>query len=572
MQNKGVIKLLAILLGVFTLYQLSFTFVTKRIENKADTFAKSEESERLANDLAQGNQDAFNYYLDSIQDARENYYLDSMSTVKVYPVINYTYRDCKENELNLGLDLKGGMNVLMEVSIPDIIMALSNHSTDPNFVEAMRIANEQHLNSQRHFVDLFGDAYTQLDPNARLASIFLYEFKDKGITVNSTNEEVLKVIKDETDSAIDRSYQILRTRIDRFGVAQPNIQKLEGSGRILVELPGIKDPKRVRKLLQGTAQLEFWETYNFSELYQYFDEANKRLSEINKTTTSTENEEVEEAGADIMIEDDNTLLSQIESKDSLTLAREKAMEEYSANNPLYAVLQPSYYQNESGQFLPAQTARVGMAMVKDTANINKMINEVKSVFPRNLKFAWCVKPNITEDGTEYVDLVALKMSRDNKAALGGEVVTEARQDYNQTGGVEVTLRMNSEGAKAWKRLTGENIGKQIAIVLDNYVYSYPVVNDEIPTGVSSISGGNMTVEEAQDLANILKAGKLPAPARILEENVVGPSLGQEAINSGLWSFVIAFVLVLIYMLFFYSKAGLQLTRHSSSTSYSYSVH
>lgn len=555
MQNKGVIKLLAILLGVFTLYQLSFTFVTKRIENKADTFAKSEESERLANDLAQGNQDAFNYYLDSIQDARENYYLDSMSTVKVYPVINYTYRDCKENELNLGLDLKGGMNVLMEVSIPDIIMALSNHSTDPNFVEAMRIANEQHLNSQRHFVDLFGDAYTQLDPNARLASIFLYEFKDKGITVNSTNEEVLKVIKDETDSAIDRSYQILRTRIDRFGVAQPNIQKLEGSGRILVELPGIKDPKRVRKLLQGTAQLEFWETYNFSELYQYFDEANKRLSEINKTTTSTENEEVEEAGADIMIEDDNTLLSQIESKDSLTLAREKAMEEYSANNPLYAVLQPSYYQNESGQFLPAQTARVGMAMVKDTANINRMINEVKSVFPRNLKFAWCVKPNITEDGTEYVDLVALKMSRDNKAALGGEVVTEARQDYNQTGGVEVTLRMNSEGAKAWKRLTGENIGKQIAIVLDNYVYSYPVVNDEIPTGVSSISGGNMTVEEAQDLANILKAGKLPAPARILEENVVGPSLGQEAINSGLWSFVIAFVLVLIYMLFFYSKAG-----------------
>ncbi len=476
-----------------------------------------------------------------------------MSTVKIYPVINYTYRDCKENELNLGLDLKGGMNVLMEVSVPDIIMALSNHSTDPNFVKAMRMANEQHLNSQRHFVDLFGDAYAQLDPNAKLASIFLYEFKDKGITVNSTNEDVLKVIKEETDSAIDRSYQILRTRIDRFGVAQPNIQKLEGSGRILVELPGIKDPKRVRKLLQGTAQLEFWETYNFNELYQYFDEANKRLAEIYKVDDAIET--TEEEGSDILVEDDNELLSQIESKDSLTLAREKEMEEYTANNPLYAVLQPSYFQNASGQLAPAQTARVGMAMVKDTANINKMIREVKSVFPRNLKFAWCVKPNVAEDGTEYVDLVALKMSRDNKAALGGEVITEARQDYGQTGGVEVTIQMNSEGAKAWKRLTGENIGKQIAIVLDNYVYSYPVVNDEIPTGRSSISGGDMTVEEAQDLANILKAGKLPAPARILEENVVGPSLGQEAINSGLWSFVIAFCLVLIYMLFFYSKAG-----------------
>ena len=548
MQNKGVIKLLAVVLAVLSLYQLSFSFVTRRVEKKAAEYANSAESVKMAEILAKGNQNAYDYYLDSIQAARETYYLDSMSTVKVYPIIGQTYRQAKEMEINLGLDLKGGMNVMLEVSVPDIINVLSGHSTDPVFVEAMRIANEQHLNSQRDYVDLFGDAFQQLDPNAKLAPIFLFEFKDKGITVNSTNQEVLDVIKEETNSAIDRSYQILRTRIDRFGVAQPNIQKLENSGRILVELPGIKDPKRVRKLLQGTAQLEFWETYNFSELYNYFDEANARLAEINKALEGTTEEKEEEANN----EDEPALLA----NDSLK-AQEEALEEMRSNFPIYNYLTPSYYQNEVGQTFPAQTARVGMALVKDTANINRMLKQVMNVFPRNVRFAWCVKPNVdATTGTEYIDLVALKTSRDNKAALGGEVIVDARQDYDQNGRVEVTIQMNSEGAKAWKRLTGENIGKQVAIVLDNYVYSYPVVNDEIPSGRSSISGGDMTVEEAQDLANILKAGKLPAPARILEENVVGPSLGQEAINSGLWSLIIAFILVLIYMMFFYNKAGI----------------
>ncbi len=547
MQNKGVIKLLAVVLAVFSLYQLSFSYVTRRVEKKAAEYATSTEAVKMAEVLAKGDQNAYDYLLDSIQGARETYYLDSMSTVKVYPVFGQTYRQAKEMEINLGLDLKGGMNVMMEVSVPDIINVLSGHSTDPTFVEALRIANEQHLNSQRDFVDLFGDAFQQLDPNAKLAPIFLFEFKDKGITVNSTNAEVLEVIKEETSSAIDRSYQILRTRIDRFGVAQPNIQKLENSGRILVELPGIKDPKRVRKLLQGTAQLEFWETYNFTELYNFFDEANKRLAEINKA-----NEGLEEKVEETKSEDEPALLA----NDSLK-AQEEAMEEMRANFPIYNYLTPSYYQNEMGQTYPAQTARVGMALVKDTANINRMLKQVKNIFPRDVRFAWCVKPNVSADGSqEYIDLVALKTSRDNKAALGGEVIVDARQDYDQNGRVEVTIQMNSEGAKAWKRLTGENIGRQVAIVLDDYVYSYPVVNDEIPSGRSSISGGDMTVEEAQDLANILKAGKLPAPARILEENVVGPSLGQEAINSGLWSFIIAFILVLIYMMFFYNKAGI----------------
>ena len=552
MQNKGVIKLLALLLAIFTVYQLSFTFVTKHIEGKAEKYAKGQESLTLATKMANGDQKAYEELLDSIQTARETYYLDSVGTVKVY--MWQDYRKCKEQELNLGLDLKGGMNVMMEVSVPDIIYALSGNAQtkDETFRKAMEEAKAQHLNSQKDFVDLFGEAYQKLDPNARLASIFLYEFKDKGITVNSTNEEVLKVIKEETSGAIDRSYQILRTRIDRFGVAQPNIQKLEGSGRILVELPGIKDPKRVRKLLQGTAQLEFWETYNFNEIYQHFEEANARLAEIEKAMTTEAVEEtdtIEEEGEDL------ALLNQMSAEDSLKKAQTDALESFQKNNPLYAVLQPSYYTNANGMMAPAQTARVGSALVKDTANVNRMLKKVSTIFPRSMRFAWCVKPNVTESGAEYIDLVALKANRDNKCSLGGEVITEARQDYDPNGRVEVTIQMNSEGAKAWKRLTGDNIGRQVAIVLDNYVYSYPVVNDEIPGGRSQISGGDMTVEEAQDLANILKAGKLPAPARILEENVVGPSLGQEAITSGFWSFIIAFCLVLIYMLFFYSKAG-----------------
>ena len=353
MQNKGVIKLLALLLALFTVYQLSFTFVTRHYESKAQKYAESPKTVALATEMANGDQNAYEYYLDSIKTARETYYLDSIGTIKVY--MWQDYRKCKEQELNLGLDLKGGMNVLMEVSVPDIIYALSGNSNDPIFREAMHIAEEQHLNSQKDFVALFGEAFAKLDPNARLAPIFLYELKDKSITVNSTNDEVLKVIKEETDSAIDRSYKILRTRIDRFGVAQPNIQKLESSGRILVELPGIKDPKRVRKLLQGTAQLEFWETYNFSEIYQYFDEANAMIAKAenaNKPATAETEEATENS--------DVALLEQMTAEDSLKKAQEKAREEYMENNPLYTILIPSYYQGSNGMMTPGETARVGM--------------------------------------------------------------------------------------------------------------------------------------------------------------------------------------------------------------------
>ena len=561
MQNKGAIKALAIIFGLIFLYQLSFTVVTNVVEKKAAKYAQAE-----ANKLANGDESA----KQALMDAKENYYLDSVSNVNVYNLLvkKYTYRDAKEREINLGLDLKGGMNVTLEVSVKDIVRALAGaNANDPTFAQAMKLATERQEKSEGDFVTLFGQAYEEVDPNAKLASIFLFEFKDKGITVNSTNSEVLKVLKEESDGAIDRSYQILRTRIDRFGVAQPNIQKLEGSGRILVELPGIKDPKRVRKLLQGTAQLEFWETYNFSEVYQYFDQVNSKLAEQAKSATSTpetpavEGEEApavegEEVAANEPAEADTTnngeLLDQLaeESTDE-ELSDDEALAKFQSQNPLYSLLNPSYTQ--SG---PAATARVGFAQVKDTANINRMLAENANLFPRNMKLAWTVKPESYGGENEYLELVALKMSRDNKCALGGEVITDARQDYGQNNQVEVTLQMNSEGAKAWKRLTGENIGKQVAIVLDNYVYSYPVVNDEIPNGRSSISGGGMEIEEAQDLANILKAGKLPAPARILEEQVVGPSLGRESVQKGMWSMIFAFILVLIYMVFFYKKAGL----------------
>jgi SecD/SecF fusion protein len=462
MQNKGAIRTLAIIFALIFLYQLSFTLVTKRVEKKAARYAEAE-----AIKLANVGESGYNL----IKNQKETYYLDSISNVNVYNLLvkKYTYRDAKEREINLGLDLKGGMNVTLEVSVKDIVNALAGHSQDPTFVKAMELATERQEKSEGDFVTLFGEAFEEVDPNARLASIFLFEFKDKGITVNSTNNEVLKVLRNESEDAINRSYQILRTRIDRFGVAQPNIQKMEGSGRILVELPGIKDPKRVRKLLQGTAQLEFWETYNFSELQQYFADANSKLAETRKAQKAlaegeteiqpetqpetevveteqemnpAENGEVVEAVADSTSEDN--LLDQLaENSEEEALSEDEELNQFQENNPLYTYLQPSYYQNEAGQVVAGETARVGIAQVKDTATINQMLAETRSLFPRNLKFAWTVKPEITQGEAEYLELVALKMSRDNKCALGGEVITDARQDYGQGNQVEVTIQMNS---------------------------------------------------------------------------------------------------------------------------------
>lgn len=577
MQNKGFIKFIAILFALVSLYHLSFTFVSQRVVSKANKYAHSAETERLSSMMADGDAAQQQFLYDSIARARETYYLDSMSNEVIYNigVRKYTFKEVRERELNLGLDLKGGMNVTLEVSVVDIIRGLANNSKNPVFQQALELAREKQKNSQEGFVTLFGEAVKEIDPNFQLTSIFMAEFKDK-LNYNSTNDEVLDVVRKESNAAIDRTYNILRTRIDRFGVAQPNIQKLQTAGRILVELPGIKEPQRVRKLLQGTAQLEFWTTYQFSDVFNYFQAADQKLVDILKTddiltdvaqeSPLAEGDEIAEDVADELTQIDTTALLADAETDSLeqdlidqlagdSLAvtdRDRSPEEIAKTNPLFAYLRPNLVQTESG-FVPAQSATVGYASIKDTAMVNSLLRRVKQDMPRDMKLAWKIKPE--KYSPDFLELVALKASnRDGSAALGGDVIVDARQNFDQNNRVVVDMAMNSEGARQWKRLTGENINRQIAIVLDGYVYSAPNVNDEIPNGRSQISG-NFEVPEAQDLANILKAGKLPAPARIVEEAVVGPSLGKVAITDGLNSFIIAFIMVLLYMVLYYNRAG-----------------
>lgn len=563
MQNKGAIRFFAIAFAIVCLFQLSFTFFTSKVERNAREYANNNVTVQLAKELAKGDALKEGLLMDSISKARESYYLDSIANEPIYNIYlrQYTYKECQEREINLGLDLKGGMNVTLEVKVADIVHALSGKSEDPVFVQALRLAKEKQKNSQADFITLFGESFEEIDPNAKLAAIFtIVELKDK-IQYNSSNAEVLAVIREEADGAIDRAFNILNTRINQFGVSQPNIQRIAGTGRILVELPGIKDPERVRKLLQGTAQLEFWETYEFRDLQQYFADANERLKAEVRTGTIIDETEDKKAVEEKPANDDSaevaSLLDQIET-DSLAVVQneETQFADYAKNNPLYAYLIPSYYQNQSGQYIASEGATVGMATIKDTARVNSMLKKTKNIFPRNLKLAWVIKAE-NSNAPDFLQLIALKVtSRDGSAAMEGDVVIDATQDYTSTGLVSVTIGMNSDGSRAWKRITGESIGKQIAIVLDGFVYSHPRVGSEISGGRTEISGGDMTVEEAKDLANILKAGKLPAPLRIVEEEVVGPSLGHEAINAGMWSFIIAFILVLFYMVLYYNRAGL----------------
>ena len=532
MQNKGAIRLFAILLGLICVYQLMFTFKASNVEKQAKEYAKGDRQKELT-------------------------YLDSMSSEVVYNLLGlrkYTYKEVKELELGLGLDLKGGMNVTLEVKVVDLVRALSNFSKDSTFNAAIRLAVEKQENSQDDFVTLFGKAFDEVAPNGQLASIFnTLELKDQ-IKFNSSNAEVLDVLRKETKIAIDNSFNIIRTRIDRFGVAQPNIQPLQTAGRILVELPGVDDPKRVRKLLQGTANLEFWETYDNSEVLPYLGQANQKLVEILalKSDQPATVADTTAAASSTATDTTNSLLSELDSKataDSSTVAADQQRQ-----IPLFSVLQPNI--SPQGQAYPG--AAVGTSRFKDTATVNNYLkmDQVKALMPRNLAFKWTAKA--VDEKEEFYQLIAIKVtSRDGRAPLEGDVITDARQDYADMGSrPEVTMSMNSEGSKIWARMTKENVGKSIAIVLDGYVRSFPNVNQEITGGRSSITGLE-SVEEALDLANILKSGKMPAPAVIIAEDVVGPSLGREAINSGMWSFVIAFMLVLGYMLFFYSKkAGL----------------
>ena len=537
MQSKGAIRFVAILLAIASLWQLSFTLVNSIQENKAEKYAE-------AKAIAAEQSAAFSkvadvdkaFYLDSIRKVANRMYIDSVSSEKIY--FGYTYKDVQAKSINLGLDLKGGMNVMLQVQLEDLVRALSKNNQSQEFNNAIALAKQNSKDSREDFITLFAEAWKQTSNGLPLAHVFGTIDMVGKIGPESTDAEVIEVIRAESESAIANSFNVLRNRIDRFGVTQPNIQKLGNSGRILVELPGVKEPERVRKLLQGTASLEFWPTYNYNELQGYLAEANSLLAQL--LADDAEEVVVEEQPA---AEVDSLLAAELKQQ-----AEEAKIEaELLKKNPLFAVLSPAQYNS----------ACLGYAHYSDTAKVNKYLAmpQVKELFPAEFKPMWTVKASPMNEN--IFELVAIKaMTADGKAPLDGGYVTDARVQFGNTGGTpEVSMTMNGEGAGIWARLTGDNIGKQIAIVLDGMVYSYPRVNGKIEGGSSQITG-DFTIEEAEDLANVLKSGKLPAPATIIQEQVVGPSLGAESINAGMISFIIAFILVLIYMVLFYAGAGL----------------
>ncbi|MDY5823644.1 MAG: protein translocase subunit SecDF, partial [Candidatus Coprenecus sp.] len=439
------------------------------------------------------------------------------------------------------LDLKGGMNVMLQVELSDLLRVLSDNNTSAEFEQALALAKKNEAESREDFITLFAQAWKTVAPEKRLSHVFSSMALSGKVTAESSDDEVISIIRKESESAIANSFNVLRNRIDRFGVTSPNIQKIGNSGRILVELPGVKEPERVRKLLQGTASLEFWTTYECSEIFGSLQSANTIIREY-----LGESSEAGEENSD----SEKTLAEQLAAQDSLSNDEIT----FAKNNPLFYVLNPATY---NGQIMPGPV--MGVAHYKDTAKINAWLSlpQVKDVLPVDLVPMWSVKPAEEYGSDSYYQLIAIRTStRDNKAPLDGGVVTDARVSYGNMGGQpEVDMAMNAEGARVWSRLTADNIGKCIAIVLDGMVYSFPRVHTEITGGHSSISG-HFTIQEAEDLANVLKSGKLPAPATIIQEQVVGPSLGSESIRAGMISFVIAFVLVLLYMLFFYKGAGI----------------
>lgn len=523
MQNKGFVKVFAVLLTLVCVFYLSFSFVTRHYTNKAKEFAKGDVKV-------------------------EQDYLDSLSNEKIW-LGNYTLKDCREMEISLGLDLKGGMNVILEVSVPDVIKSLADNKPDEAFNKALAEAAKQSLNSQEDIISLFVKEYHKLAPGAQLSELFAtQQLKDK-VTQKSSDADVVKVLREEVKAAVENSYNVLRTRIDRFGVVQPNIQSLEDKmGRIMVELPGIKEPERVRKLLQGSANLEFWETYTAKEAIPFIQSADSKLRAIlsNETTRDTlasDSSAVKgataQAAAKKAVSAADSLAAALKGdtkKDKSTVNTDQMKKQY----PLISMLQ----LNSSGQ-----GPIVGYANYKDTAEINKYLAmpEVRSELPKDLLLKWGVSPSEFDKKGQIFELYAIKSSeRNGKAPLEGDVVTDAKDEYDQYSKPAVSMVMNSDGARRWAQLTKQNTGRSIAIVLDNYVYSAPNVNGEITGGRSQITG-HFTPEQAKDLANVLKSGKMPAPAHIVQEDIVGPSLGQESINAGMFSFIVALIVLMVFM-------------------------
>ena len=524
MQNKGLVKWTAIALVVICAYYLSFSVVSNYYENKAKAYAQGDAQ-------------------------KQEHYIDSLSMQKVW--LGHTLKDVRERELGLGLDLKGGMTVILELNAADVLETLSDNSQDPTFRAALEAAQAKQERSQKDFITLFTEEFHNIDPGARLSAIFGTSALREKVSTSSTDAEVTKVLRSELQTAIESSYKVLRNRIDRFGVVAPNIQKLEGGDRILVELPGVKEPERVRKLLQGSANLEFWECYLLPEIWsdlQRADQVIQRLSDQGQTTEAEAT--TEEAKSDSLVTDSTNTENQLAALAGTTASNETQATEGKHITSLFSLLQPNLY--EGGQLAP--TAIVGMAHASDRDKIDSLLNlpQVKEVLPRNLQLKWGVKE--VQEGSKVFQLFAIKSTRrDGQPALGGEVVTNAKSVIeNQMGRQDpgVSMSMNSDGAREWARITKENIGRPIAIVLDDVVYSAPNVNTEIPNGQSQITG-HFTVDEADDLANTLNSGKMAASIRIVQEDVVGPSLGQEAIQAGFISFVIALVLLMIYMCLMY---------------------
>ena len=535
MQGKGIIKFAAIIITIACLYSLSFTFVANKVEKDAKEYANGNVEKELN-------------------------YLDSISTQPVYPLFNHTYQFVKEKEIPLGLDLKGGMNVTMEIELIELVKTLANSPTDQNFNQALRNAQSGVLKSKDGFIKIFVKEFEKLSPNGKLSAFYATKENASEITLNSSNADVRSFLERQSKSAVDRSFNILRTRIDKFGVTQPNIQLQEGSNRILVELPGVTDKQRVRRLLQGSAKLEFYEAHDNSEIFPLLQNINNILAA--KLPKADTNKAVVVGAKGVKADKDKPALLSAK-KDNKTSDSSKNSESLARSNPLFSVLNPATQQGKDGQQALSPGPIVGYSAQRDTAKVNAMLNsaDIKAMIPSNVKLMWGIKAITPE--SKVFQLYAIKPTGINgEPALEGDVVSNAREDIDQRGNPEVSMTMNSDGAREWKRITAAAAGspqseednKCIAIVLDNAVYTAPRVSGEIPNGVSSISG-SFTIEETKDLANVLKAGKLPAPAKIIGEYVVGPTLGAESINKGLISSIAGLVVVLLFMVFYYNKAG-----------------
>jgi SecD/SecF fusion protein len=531
MKNKGFIVFMTAIVTLLCIYYLSFTFVSNGIKDDATAYATN----------AEGNID---------YSKRQNF-LDSVYNVPVYNLLGaeFTFKEVQDMELNLGLDLQGGMHVTLEVSPVDIIKGLSGNNEDEALINALETARERQKTSQSTFVNLFYQAFQEENPDKKLSEFFATSANRDRISFQTEDSEVLRIIRSEVDDAIDRSFEILRTRIDRFGTSQPNIQKLENTGRIQIELPGVDNPERVRKLLQGVAKLEFLQVVEINQVSEALGAANEILvaeqkaNQKNELSSDDSTDTSGESGnlADLLQDDDTDATATEDQEADTADANLDSLENAQNVSPLFSLIR--------GQGLVYE--------ITDTAKINDIIQreDIQSLFPRNTRLIWDVKPRKLDDGTELLELYVVRTQRGNQALLTGEVVNDARQTFDEVGQPAVDMSMDPTGARKWAKITRENINNRIAIVLDNYVYSAPVVNQEIPNGKSIISG-NFTMEEAKDLANILKAGSLPAPTRIVEEAIIGPTLGKEARAQGIISIVAGLGMVLIFMVAYYSKGGL----------------